>query len=68
MKATQKAPAIEALLTAVTGNHRPSSVAELRCVFGGHAGEHSMEFKNEISKREYTISGMCQTCQDKVFG
>lgn len=26
------------------------------------------EFRNVISKREYEISGMCQMCQDKVFG
>ena len=25
-------------------------------------------FKDELSKREYKISGMCQTCQDKIFG
>lgn len=25
------------------------------------------EFKDELSKREYGISGLCQTCQDKVF-
>ena len=25
------------------------------------------EFKNEISKREFKISGMCQKCQDSVF-
>jgi hypothetical protein len=25
------------------------------------------EFKDEISKREYSISGMCQKCQDKIF-
>jgi len=25
-------------------------------------------FKNEISKREYQISGFCQKCQDSVFG
>lgn len=25
------------------------------------------EFKDEISKREYEISGLCQTCQDGVF-
>ena len=24
-------------------------------------------FKDELSKKEYLISGMCQTCQDKVF-
>lgn len=26
------------------------------------------EFRNEISKKEYGISGICQKCQDKVFG
>ena len=25
-------------------------------------------FRNEISAREYYISGMCQSCQDLVFG
>ena len=25
------------------------------------------EFKNEISKKEYGISGMCQKCQNEVF-
>lgn len=26
------------------------------------------EFKNEISKKEFQISGMCQKCQDNFFG
>jgi len=26
------------------------------------------EFKNEISLKEYNISGMCQKCQDDFFG
>lgn len=25
-------------------------------------------FRNEISLREFHISGMCQKCQDKFFG
>lgn len=25
-------------------------------------------FRNEASAREYYISGMCQSCQDSVFG
>lgn len=25
-------------------------------------------FRNEISKKEFRISGLCQTCQDKMFG
>ena len=26
------------------------------------------EFRNSLSKKEYEISGMCQKCQDGVFG
>ena len=25
-------------------------------------------FTSELSKKEYSISGMCQECQDKIFG
>ena len=27
-----------------------------------------LSFRNEISKKEYAISGLCQKCQDKIFG
>lgn len=26
------------------------------------------EFRDEISIQEYLISGLCQTCQDNIFG
>lgn len=26
------------------------------------------EFRNELSRKEFKISGMCQICQDKIFG
>ena len=25
-------------------------------------------FRDALSRKEFTISGMCQTCQDEVFG
>lgn len=25
-------------------------------------------FRDELSKKEYKISGLCQECQDKIFG
>lgn len=31
-------------------------------------GGPATEFRNEISRREYGISGLCQKCQDDVFG
>lgn len=26
------------------------------------------EFRNKLSVKEFTISGLCQQCQDEVFG
>lgn len=26
------------------------------------------DFRNEISRKEFGISGMCQKCQDSIFG
>jgi len=31
---------------------------------GGEVGE----FRDELSQKEYRISGMCQKCQDSIFG
>ena len=30
-------------------------------------GKSATEFRDEISKREYQISSLCQKCQDEVF-
>lgn len=30
-------------------------------------GKAATEFRDEISKREYQISSLCQKCQDEVF-
>ena len=30
-------------------------------------GKKIRKFKDSLSKKEYSISGMCQSCQDKVF-
>lgn len=26
------------------------------------------EFRDELSRREFEISGLCQSCQDDIFG
>jgi hypothetical protein len=31
-------------------------------------GGPAITFKNESSEKEYTVSGMCQQCQDKLNG
>lgn len=38
------------------------------CIWCGKAVHPNAEFKDELSQREFNISGMCQACQDGVFG
>jgi len=30
-------------------------------------GGDASDFKNDISRKEYMLSGLCQKCQDEVF-
>lgn len=41
-----------------TGNH---------CVTCGSNKINFSDFEDEISRREFTISHMCQECQDSIF-
>jgi hypothetical protein len=41
--------------------------AQGRCPFCGKE-VNPMEFRDEISWREFEISGLCQRCQDDFFG
>lgn len=49
------------LAKAMYGRERHGGVC-VTC--GGEVGE----FRDELSVKEYGISGMCQKCQDSVFG
>ena len=42
-------------------------IRENKCPTCGESVEFD-SFKDALSRREYAISGMCQKCQDKVFG
>ena len=64
MDASKKSPAVEALLSSITGRNRVDTIKAKSCVF---CGDVKIEFRDEISEKEYTISGMCQECQDSVF-
>jgi hypothetical protein len=63
-KPTDKAPEIDRILTEITGKVRRKVIGEgcMTCDYP------DLAFRDELSKREYTISGMCQRCQDEVFG
>jgi len=49
---------------ALCGRSRSESMEKDRCV---GCGGLVNGFKNDLSEKEYTISGLCQTCQDEVF-
>ena len=55
-------------LDAVTTNAFGKSLTDAKnmqeCVIC--EGQH-LTFKDTLSEKEYKISGMCQSCQDKVF-
>lgn len=55
------------IATAALGD-RPKAISSLRCVMQPiGCGQSVTEFKDELSRREYAISGLCQACQDKFF-
>tara|TARA_Y100000310_G_scaffold20311_1_gene19787 strand:+ start:1093 stop:1293 length:201 start_codon:yes stop_codon:yes gene_type:complete len=62
---SRKAPSIDLFISQVTGKSREQQLASALCMTC--SGE-AKEFKDDLSRKEYTISGMCQTCQDGVFG
>ncbi len=66
--ATPKHPDIDAFLTKTfTGRSRTECVESLTCATCGQDCLN-VAFRDEVSFKEYKISGMCQKCQDDVFG
>ncbi len=44
--------------------------SRLACIKGGVCvccGKSSTSFKDKLSEKEYSISGLCQKCQDGAF-
>ena len=65
LSATFKNSDVEAMLSKLTGVSRIGAVAEASCVT---CSGNATSFRDALSEKEYTISGMCQSCQDSVFG
>ena len=62
---TDKHPSVEALLEAITGKNRKTTIEASLCMT---CDGEAAAFKDKLSEREYAISGMCQSCQDATFG
>lgn len=66
---TKKAPGIEKFLEDIAG--RTTAIHENKCIqppLGCGKLVVMADFRNDISRREYRISGLCQSCQDEIFG
>ena len=46
------------------GRSRTLAIAGAQCVA---CGESATKFRDELSRREYAISSLCQKCQDQFF-
>lgn len=64
MKPSSKSPAMTDMLEKLFG--RSTSIERSVCVFCSEPVTES-SFRDERSRKEYTISGLCQKCQDEVF-
>ena len=68
MKPTNKSNPIEAMLTSVFGVDRVKTITESFCVSCDSKDNNAASFRDDLSRKEYAISGMCQSCQDDIFG
>jgi hypothetical protein len=60
---SDKSPAMEQFLEKTFG--RTTAIKTGTCVSCKGPASH---FRDAISKKEFTISGLCQACQDDTFG
>ena len=65
----EKSKDMESFLESISqkyfGRSRVESIRDDKCIW---CGKKADSFRNELSKKEYTISGLCQKCQDSIFG
>jgi len=72
MNPTHKSYSLEKDINAFIGADRQETIRNNQCVPApigcGRQIDPEIEFVDEISRKEFTISGLCQDCQNKVFG
>jgi len=56
---------LDELSALIHGNTRTDAIGADTCV---SCGKGASLFTDDLSKKEYGISGLCQACQDDVFG
>lgn len=64
---TDKSEDLDDMFTRIYGVDRRKSITGKSCISCGDVVTEE-SFRDDISLREYHISGLCQKCQDTVFG
>ena len=67
LEKAEKSDVMEWLLesfSSTIGTPRSKAFEEQVCVL---CGGPAVEFRDSVSEKEYTLSGMCQNCQDEMF-
>ena len=68
MRPSSKNPAIDKWLSDIMGVDRVTTIRKDRCVScKTSVNKVENNFRDALSLREYSISGLCQTCQDKKW-
>ena len=67
---SEKSPEIDNLLAGLgqlSGNKRDrhTAITTGQCI---KCDTPNLEFRTGVDRKEYTISGWCQNCQDEIFG
>lgn len=69
MDPTKKDEQLDRVLVKVFGVDRRAAIQTNTCVAPPiGCGGPINTFRDELSEREYRISGLCQECQDDIFG
>jgi hypothetical protein len=63
-----KSEKIDELFKNLYGVDRKTSIISCTCVSCSTTGITENAFRDDTSLREFHISGLCQMCQDKIFG
>ncbi len=64
---SEKSQEIDTFITSLFGIDRKQSIKDKSCACCGSSVKLD-SFKDDLSLKEFHISGMCQECQDSVFG
>jgi hypothetical protein len=68
MKPTDKSLKINQLINSTFKIDRENFIRENKCVFCMKQINPIIEFQDDLSRREFQISGLCQECQNRTFG